>query len=232
MKKMSLLFAVLFSGALAYAQNEPQMTTPMSEAVRFGLKAGVNLASLEIDDDENNPGVNTNSKTSFNAGVFVNLPLGGSFHVQPEILYSAQGTKAGRFSYPNVSELNGVNEFDFHYVTVPVMLQWWTAKHGLFLELGPQFGYLSSANADRENTAGGDAGEINLKDMDYVKHTDFAGAAGIGYLSRVGLGLNARYVHGFTNVWDSDQSNSVLKDIEYRNRVVQISLIYHFGASK
>lgn len=211
------------TGVMAFAQSEPQLVKPMEVKTRFGIKGGVNLATLEID-DQSTPDMNTNMKTSFHGGVFMNIPISGAFRFQPELMYTAQGTKAGVHSSTE-SNLAGINEYDFHYVALPLMFQVMGNK-GFFAELGPQFSYLSSANGDRQN-----ADDVNLKDLDYVKKTDVAGAAGIGYLSRAGIGLNARYVHGFSNVWNNDKSPGTT-DAKYRNRTVQVGLIYHFGAGK
>ena len=54
------------------------------------------------------------------------------------------------------------------------------STNGLFVELGPQFSYLAKANGDRLND-----NSVELKNSGYVKKTDFAGTAGIGYLSRI-----------------------------------------------
>ena len=211
------------AGIITYAQDQPQLTTPMAVKTRFGVKGGVNLATLEID-DQSTPNMNTNMKTSFHGGFFVNVPISSSFRFQPELLYSGQGTKADPRSSTE-SNLAGINEYDFSYASVPLMLQW-MSKGGFYAELGPQFSYLVRANGDRES-----GGAVDLKDLDYVKKTDFAGAIGLGYLSRVGLGLNARYVNGFSNVWNNDNSPST-QDAKYKNRVVQIGLVYHCGAYK
>ena len=77
----------------SYAQNEPQLTTPMEVKPRFGIKGGVNLASLEIDDDTPATNFNTNSKTSFHVGVYGNIPLSDMFRFQPELLYVGGGSK-------------------------------------------------------------------------------------------------------------------------------------------
>lgn len=224
MKKISLILLVSTTSFISFAQQTtPQLTTPMEVKTRFGIKGGVNLATLEID-DQSTPNMNTNMKTAFHGGFFVNVPLTTNFRFQPELLYSAQGTKADTRSSTEAN-LAGINEYDFHYVALPLMFQYMTPG-GFLVELGPQFSYLSSANGDRLNNS-----SVNLKDMEYVKKTDFAGAAGIGYLSRIGLGINARYVNGFSNVWNNDKSPSTT-DAKYKNRVVQIGLNYHFGAGK
>ncbi|RPD46664.1 MULTISPECIES: porin family protein [Chitinophagaceae] len=225
MKKIHFLAMALAVGISASAQNDPQLRTPMEVKPRFGIKAGINSARLEIKDAGSaNSGMNNNAKTSLHAGFFYNIPVAGAFRIQPEILYNIQGSKTSPMASADPN-LAGLNEFDFHYVSVPLMLQL-ASPSGFMIEAGPQFSYLSSANADRN--AGG---EVNLKDRDYVKKTDFSLAGGVGYLSRIGLGVNARYVYGFTNVWNNEDSPSSA-NMDFRNRVLQVGLTYHFGAAK
>lgn len=226
MKRMVLFTMALAANVVLWAQGtEPKLRTEMKVKPRIGLKAGTNLAWLEVDDDVN-ASFNTNTKTSLHGSVFANLPVTPNFRIQPELMYSIQGTKASGLNSP--SELAGLNEYDFHYFSVPVMAQYWTGNHGFYVEAGPQFSYLSSANGDRVD----DRSAIDMKEKNYVKKTDVAAAAGIGYLSRLGLGVNARYVHGFSNVWNADDAPASTKNWEYHNRAVQLSLIYHFGAGK
>ncbi len=80
-----MLAAIASFGVMAQDTGQP-MRTEMSTAVRFGVKAGVNLATLEIDDDSPTNEVETNNKTSFHGGFFVNVPIGGMFRFQPELL--------------------------------------------------------------------------------------------------------------------------------------------------
>jgi hypothetical protein len=225
--KRTFLFTLAVASSLAVCaqDTEPKLRTDMEVKPRIGLKAGANISFLEVDDDVNT-NFETNSKTSLHGGVFFNLPVTPKFRIQPEVLYSIQGTKANDLNSP--SELSGLNEYDFHYFSVPVMAQLWTGNHGLYVELGPQFSYLSSANGDRSD----DHTAIDMKERNYVKKTDVAGAAGVGYLTRAGLGLNARYVHGFSNVWNADDAPASTRNWEYSNRTVQLSLTYHFGAGK
>ncbi len=83
-----MLAAIAGFGLMAQDTNpKPMLRTEMSTQVRFGIKAGVNLATLEIDDDSPSNDVETNNKTSFHGGVFVNIPLAGMFRFQPELLF-------------------------------------------------------------------------------------------------------------------------------------------------
>jgi len=218
MKKISLLTLAVCAGFAVFAQDEPTLKTQMSVKPRFGLKAGVNLATLEIDDDNNSSGaMNTNMKTSFNGGVFANIPMGGMFRFQPEIVYSGQGTKG--------SQGSNNFEYDFHYVNVPLMVQLQTTG-GFFVEAGPQFGFLVKAKLDNET-----GNDVDLKDNNSVKRTDIAAGVGLGYISRVGLGVTAKYVHGFSNVWNNEDSPLPV-NYDFSNRVIGFSIVYLLGANK
>ena len=236
MKKISLL-SLAFMSCFAVMAQDPIGTNPnkahkplrtdMSTATRFGVRAGVNLASLELDDDYNGTTYNTNSKTSFHAGVFVNVPLGGTLRLQPELSYVGGGSKVdGNFLSPDNALRQGNYELDYHYIALPIMFQLQTAS-GFFAELGPQFAYSVMAQEERN-----DGGETDLKDIDIIRKTDFALAGGLGYLTRIGLGLNARYVHGLSNVYNSDNAPAAVRDKEVSNRWIQLGLTYHFGAAK
>lgn len=217
----------LATGIAVNAQSEPQLRTPMAVKPMFGVKAGVNLANLEIKDDATAAaGGNNNSKTSLHAGVFYNIPITSAFRIQPEVIYSIQGAKTAAMSSTDAN-LAGVNEIDLHYVQVPLMFQFMTPG-GFQIEAGPQVGFLSSANADRE--AGG---QVDLKDRNYIKKVDFALGGGVGYMTRVGLGVHAKYTYGFTNIWNNEESPLGTPPVmDSRNRVVQIGLHYAFGAAK
>jgi hypothetical protein len=226
MKKISL-FVMAFVAALAVnAQNTQQLRTPREVTTRFGIKAGVNSASLNVKETTaGNQNNKVNAKTSLHAGVFLNAPLSSNFRIQPELLYSIQGAKTTAMSSSDLM-LAGINELDLHYVSLPVMFQY-MSDGGLSLELGPQFSYLSSANGDRNNGS-----QVNLKDGNYIKKTDVAVGGGVGYLTRIGLGVNARYVYGFTNVWNNKERPASTTGMNYQNRNLQFSLTYHFGAHK
>ena len=211
----------------SYAQNEPQLTTPMEVKPRFGIKGGVNLASLEIDDDTPATNFNTNSKTSFHVGVYGNIPLSDMFRFQPELLYVGGGSKVSGTPLSGNQGSTENYEADFDYLALPLKIQLAT-KSGFFVEAGPQIAFLTTARQD--NNSGEDP---DIKDEGIIKKTDFSGVAGIGYLSRIGLGIHATYMHGFSNVFDTDNAeNTNPIGGEVSNRGILIGLHYSFGAGK
>ena len=227
MKKISLLLLVCAVSVISFAQNDPQLTTPMEVKPRIGIKGGVNLASLEIDDDTPATNFNTNSKTSFHVGVYANIPLSTMFRFQPELVYLGGGSKISGTPLSGNQGSTQTYEADFDYLALPLKIQL-ASKSGFFVEAGPQFAFLTTARQD--NKTGTDP---DIKDEGIIKKTDFSGVAGIGYLSRIGLGIHATYVHGFSNVFDTDNADNTNPiGGEVSNRGVLIGLHYSFGAGK
>ena len=198
----------------SYAQNEPQLTTPMEVKPRFGIKGGVNLASLEIDDDTPATNFNTNSKTSFHVGVYGNIPLSDMFRFQPELLYVGGGSKVSGTPLSGNQGSTENYEADFDYLALPLKIQLAT-KSGFFVEAGPQIAFLTTARQD--NNSGEDP---HIKDEGIIKKTDFSGVAGIGYLSRI----------GFFDTDNAENTNPIGGEVS--NRGILIGLHYSFGAGK
>jgi len=229
MKRISLFALALSTSLAVFAQDAKPARTSMDTKPRVGIKGGVNLASLEIDDDTPVTNFNTNSKTSFHVGIYGNIPLGtGMFRLQPELLYVGQGSKVTGTPLSGNQGTTQSYEVDMDYIAVPLMFQLAT-KGGFFVELGPQFSFLTTARQD--NASGSDP---DLKDAKVIKKTDFAVLGGLGYTSRIGLGLHATYVHGITNVFDTDNASRTTSPIggDVSNRGIKIGLHYSFGAHK
>ena len=172
--------------------------------VQWGVKAGLNLSSFV-------PGVdNPGYKTSFNAGAMISVPLIPGFHLQPEIMYSGQGYEQ---FYSGESM-----HIETGFINVPVLFKY-QHETGVFAETGPQIGFLLSANRE--------IGKINTNIRDEFAAMDFSWALGVGYkFSEIGLGIDARYNMGLTNV-NKDSQGSFS-----RNSVFQLGLFYMFEFEK
>lgn len=226
MKKIGLFVLAVVTGAVVYAQESgPQLRASVESKARFGLRGGVNLTSVNLSDGNSvSEGVVTgaNSKTSYNAGVFVNVPLGASaFRFQPEVNFSSQGARffggtGTGYSY----------EQDLNYLNVPLNFQL-VAKNGLFVQTGPQVGFLMSANTKDATGTGAPTNGDNKASFDKL---DLAWSAGVGYVSRVGLGIDARYNLGLRNV--REDNAPMMMQGNWRNNVGQVSLIYQFGSHR
>ena len=226
MKKISVFALALACGSVMYAQEiQPQLRTDREIKTRFGIRAGINSSTVNMSDNASVvDGVVTgaNSKTSYNAGAFVNIPIGMSaFRFQPEVNFSSQGA---RFFGGTGTGYN--YEQDFDYLNVPLNFQLMTKK-GFFVQTGPQVGLLLSADQKNASGTGAPANGTNTDAFDKV---DLAWTAGVGYLSRIGLGVDARYNLGLRNV--REDGAPVFMQGNWRNNVAQFTLLYHFGANR
>ena len=241
MKKISLLTLTVITGMAVFAQGDPRigspsqshtpMRTPMAKKTTFGIDVGVNLATYDVKNSEfGNPSLapEAENKTSFHAGVFVDIPIGGNFYLKPEIYYSGQGAKLSMQQATGTGNTTYNFEQDLGYIYLAPAAFSFKTPGGFMVETGPQVGYLISANLDG-NVPPGYAGTGDFKDR--FKKIDVLWSAGVGYMSRIGLGVHARYNYGLSNVLNAeDDANQMTGKMQ--NRVIQIGLAYHFGAHK
>ncbi|KFF17416.1 porin family protein [Chryseobacterium sp. JM1] len=210
MKKLILGLAVTAS-SLAFAQQTPKSS---SNPVTFGVKGGMNVSSLSKDeglDDQK-------SKIGFNAGVFANIPVAESFSIQPEVLYSQYGSKADYTVLGN--KYSSSTKLD--YIAVPVMFQY-NLIPNLFVEAGPEFGFMVSAKNKIKNESNGNSTTSdNYKDD--LKTFNFGIGLGAGYYFTDNFGITARYVAGLTDVAKNRPNGSDA----VRNNTFQVGLAYKF----
>lgn len=219
MKKITLSAIALMAFAFTQAQD-----------LKFGAKAGLNLANISTDysgedsfDDDNK------MKVGFHVGGFVEIKFSEKFALQPELLFSTQGTK---------------NEFkdeegdydvktNLSYINVPVMVKFYPIEK-LFIEAGPQIGFLMSAKAKYSedvviNEDGDTDDNIDIKDG--YKSIDFGMNVGVGYEFTENLFANVRYNIGLSDISEGndDEDLGILGDyFKTRNNVLSVSLGYKF----
>lgn len=166
-----------------------------AQDTHFGIKAGLNISSLDVKD-----GVDFDSKAGFHIGGLAHVHLSPHFGVQPEIVYSEQGGK------------DGSDKWNLNYINVPVLLQY-MAGNGFRVQTGPQVGFAVSSKIK--------SGDIEQNIHSSINTVDFSWSFGASYLFPEGIGVDARYNLGITNVNDADVP-------EVRNRVFQAGLFYQF----
>ncbi len=157
--------------------------TGIAQGVDFGVKAGVNFATL-------NDATGFSNRTGFVAGIFVGGKFNDNIGIQADLLYSQQG---GEFN---------LGDFNTDYVNVPVVLKYYIAQ-GLHAQLGPQFGVI--INDDTQTVVGETINDIATNNF------DISGIVGLGYDLPMGIRLEGRYNFGFTDVpKDVKGKNSVI----------------------
>ena len=170
-------------------------TSVNAQGAKFGAKAGINFANFTGDLTENKV------LTGFHIGAFVELELSEALILQPELLFSTQGTKF---------EESGVSfDFNANYVILPVMFKYAVAE-GFNLEAGPQIGFLLSA-------------EIADEDIkDEMESIDFGMNVGASYDFSEKLFAQARYNIGLSNIAKDSGDEKI------QNSVISVSLGYRF----
>lgn len=163
--------------------------------VKFGAKAALNVATLTGDTE------GASSLIGFQIGGFAEIKVSEKFAIQPELMYSAQGS-----SYDE----GGDDKFD--YLNIPVMAKFYVAD-AFSLEAGPQIGFLLSAKSDGTDV------------KDFITSTDFGLNLGAGYDFTENLSAGLRYNFGLSNVSDIDFEG---EDFTVNNAVLSVSLGYKF----
>jgi hypothetical protein len=190
MKKTLIVFIAIGIGAFANAQK-----TKQDEGIKLGIKGGLNISNLMGDVED------FGIRTSIHAGLVAEIIVSDKFSIQPELLYSGQGA-----TY--TGSLPGFRRVKLDYITLPVLAKFPLANH-LYLETGPQIGFLISAK-NKTN-------ESNEKIED-LKTIDFGLNAGLNYELNNGVFFQARYNLGLTDIGIAGDNNRA------SNAVIQFSI--------
>ena len=190
---------VLFLGILFCVQTNAQ-SSKREEGIVIGIKGGLNMSNFMGDVEDQG------MRTSIHLGLLAEIIVSDNFSVQPELLYSGQGS-----TYTGSAP--GFARTKLDYLTVPVL-----GKFGLTdklsFEAGPQLGFLVSAKR-KTNTS-------NDK-IEGVKTLDFGLNAGLEYELGSGVIFQGRYNLGLTDTGLTGDSNK-----RASNSVIQFSIGYLF----
>ena len=194
MKKIFLvgLLGVIYSAAQSQAQ------------VGIGIKGGLNFANVNT----SSPSTAYNSRTGYHLGAFALFKF-SKIGIQPELLFSRQGS--------SLSASGTTADLSFDYLNIPIILKLYTVA-GINIQVGPQFGFLSSATQTFNGTT------TDVKST--VKGSDISLAMGLGWDLPFGLLIDARYNLGLSEINNTSGSTAA------KNQVIQISAgfkIFNFG---
>ncbi len=174
-----------------------------AQHTHFGIKGGLNASELHFNND-----TKLNTKIGFHAGLLAHIHASKNWAIQPEVIYSLEGAKG---------KIGGAEyNYNLNYLNVPVLLQY-MFDNGFRIEGGPQIGFLLSAQTK--------TGDISVANKNY-KSTAFSIPLGLGYLTHTGLGFDARYVFGLSNISDNNNGTTV------QSNVFQFGIFYQFSDTK
>jgi hypothetical protein len=198
MKKAIILLCLLITGFEA-AQAQ--------EYFKFGIKGGLNISGFSGKDAIQ---ANFKDRSDIHFGVLSEIMVGDQFALQPEIVYSSQG---GTSFSQDFNELSGEEtNFKVDYISLPVMLKYFIIP-GLSIEVGPRFSFLIDSRV--ETISSGSTSELDVTNR--TEKFDLGVAGGLGYDLPWGIIVQARYLRGFSAIYE---------DVNYRNSLIQLSLGY------
>lgn len=117
MKKLFLVASILFLG----------FTSVSAQSIKLGAKIGANFSDLD------GSAASGGNKTGFHVGGLLELRVLENLALQPELLYSSQGSK----------------NLQLDYLSLPVLLKFYVTSDKLSFELGPQFSVLINDDAPK-----------------------------------------------------------------------------------
>ena len=203
-KKLLLTIAVALFASYSFAQN-----------ISGGVKAGLNLADQKYSSD--GVTIGHKLKPGFHGGLFVTAMINEKFAIQPELLFSMQGSKLD-FAF-----LGYDYKTSFNYLAIPILARY-NFTDRLSVHLGPQIGFLMSAEAEAS-----DGTQVVVSDVkDDYKTVELSGAIGAEIEIIAGLGAGLRFVFGLTEINEDD----IDVDAKVKNSIIQIYLKYKLFGGK
>jgi hypothetical protein len=135
MRRLVLIFAVLFFSTFAYSQ------------IGFGLKAGVNMSTFSTNINDVEKAFNA----GWQGGAFVRI--GDKWHIQPEVYFTL---KQGELTYDLMDVAGGSTQsvkqnIKLNTIDIPVLVGWKIIDPPLFnirLQAGPVASIVSSTSFD------------------------------------------------------------------------------------
>ncbi len=241
MNKIFLLIAAgigfVISDASAQAQTtytggRQQSYSAAASPVRFGIRAGLNVADWEgetmqsVQDLANmtNGVVKQEMRTGFHAGAYVTIPVMAGFEIEPGLQYSQKGTVLrGKIPMEQAEFLNAnltlTNKAE--YIDLPLLAKVYIGE-GFHIFGGPQVSYLVSNKIKaRAGILGFNALNQEFDIKNNIREVDVAVMGGLGYKFASGFNISASYDYGLNTV---DKNGT----FDTFNRVAKASVGYSF----
>lgn len=176
-----------------------------AQSTKFGIKGGLNVSGITGYAED------TKSLIGYHIGGFAEVKVSKKIAIQPEFLFSTQGTTIEGFDGDSNTKVN------VNYLNIPVLAKYYITD-AFTVEAGPQIGFLLSAKIKEEDI------------HDLYKSTDFGFNLGCGYDFTENFSAGLRYTIGLTNVADvSDEYPSFEPSGQnFKNSNFAVSLAYKF----
>lgn len=183
-KIISLLFVALMTSSIVFSQG-----------LHVGIKGGTDIQKID--------GFDINDKFAFgyHLGGYVQIKLGSTFSIQPELYYSQINLDTSS-TFSQTYESIDVSKIKLGYLNIPVLLNIKLAKK-ITIQLGPKYGILSSSNLSLKGQA---ENAIKSGDLSVVTGLQFK-ISKLRLYGRYQVGLNDISDIGSTQKWKSQTAH-------------------------
>jgi len=188
-------------------------STDLLAQMRAGIKGGLNVSNLYVDDVENE-----NTRFGFNLGFYGQVLSSDVFAIQPELLFSTKGAKV---EYGG-NLFDQTVKYNLNYLDLPVLAVFKLGESAE-IHVGPYLSYLLAANISTDGDFGSGVDEV---DRDNLKPFDYGLSGGFG-LNFGPFQVGARYNYGLAKIADSDAAEVLIGDS--KNSVAQIYLSFNLN---
>lgn len=187
-----------------------QSVAAQEKLVRFGVKAGLNVADVErkaVITTPNPQDAESQPKYSFYAGAIADFNFDAPVELETGLIYSDQG-------------VGGSTKTNIGVLTLPILAKYNAPfLPGLAAKGGLYAGYVLSAKAE---VAGVE------KELEY-NALDLGLSVGAEYALPMGLFFDAAFNYGLTNTGkENDAADASFKVSSLKNRVFQVGVGYRF----
>ena len=187
-----------------------------AKPLQFGVRGGLNISDESSHKYLSGISNSTKFRQGFNLGGVVNMPVTEKFDVEADVFYSMQGFKQDIYT-TTLDEYDEVvlQTITSHYLNIPIVAKYYKTN-GLYVECGPQVGFLMGRSNNAEVLT-----PVDPYEYSNTKKVDFSIVGGLGLFFYENFYVNARYCHGFTGtsqIYDGG-----------KNRNIQISVGYMFA---
>ena len=177
-----------------------------AQSTRFGVKGGLNISNFTGYQED------VKSLAGFHVGGFAEIKVSEKFAIQPEFLFSTQGTTVEGFDGDSNTNVK------LNYLNIPVLAKYYIT-HAFSVEAGPQIGLLLSAKSRGEDIG------------DLYKSSDFGLNLGLGYNFTEDFSIGLRYTIGLSDIADVPDDYDDYPDFynaSFKNSNFALSLAYKF----
>ena len=232
MKKIISILALVFLTIVSSAQS----LIP----IKYGIKAGLNLSSLNISSIEGVNPTDNSSQTGIAAGFIVHIPLSDEWFINPEVLYSQKGAKFN-YAFTHDYEINQrdeyktTNQITLSYVELNPTISY-KATDKLALNFGPSVSFLIGEDITPQDLERDNANTAHILTDGLVETAslDVGLNLGISYFFTEHFFVDSRVYTGFLEVASATQpyeeiiNNNPDPDYTLKNSAIVLSLAYLF----